>query len=499
MTEIALPPTRSPRIARPPVGLLLSIGAEKPEGGPGRPIDWIRAKPGKVNQFQAEAAKFGEVYGHEPHSIDDIYFLVNDVPTVLQIRLTAFSQTGIRGFGQTNYAALPPDEFLERAWGYQDEFLFFPKDATEVRAELRDSWEGEPIAGVVEGRDDPKVERLGIKLTASLEFCLPQVMGLGKVARISTGSRNSIRNLYSATWDCYEFFGNRLMGIPFRLALRPKPTQRFDAAKKAYTATTVYELILDTPLTIAELSETLRRRQEEFGIGTRESRLLESRMMTRALALPAGPDEREQTRDEPEPESPSDALLNRLAGLLDEAGAGGLMILRGVFGADSAVELGEEDAERLEAMLLAALPAEAVEGEIVEDTGQRPATEPEVRPATSSGESGPTQISAGAGLGEDEPAPSLLDESVGGVAPVSPSAELPYEEEPEPGTEDWGATVIPGNLRMSGQTLAEVYEATKHADRGGSIGWALRRNPDLWPAEFRVALAAFALDKGIEP
>ncbi len=369
-----VPSAARARIVRPPVGLLLSTGAPKPERGPGRPIDYIRPKEGTLAQYATEAAKYAEVYGDAPKSLSDVYFLVDDPTTVLQIRLTAFSQTGIRAIGQTNYAGLPADEFLARAWSYEDDILFFPKDQSEVRPELRENWEGAPIPGRLEGYDDPRRETVGFKLTASLEFCLPRVMGVGKVARISTSSRNSIRNLYAALWDSYYFFGQRLIGVPFRLAIRPKPTQRFDREAKKFTSTTVYELVLDTPLTIDEIYAEITRHRSELGYVDDQARGLESRMLTQALALNA-PSEDAQTRDEPEPNAPSDALLNRVARLEEEAREAGLApdtVLRGVFGVDSALELSAEDCERYAAMLDRALPAEYVEGEVIQGSDAEP-------------------------------------------------------------------------------------------------------------------------------
>ena len=60
MTAV-LPATERSRIARPPVGLLLSTGAPKPERGPGRPIDYIRPKEGTLGQFAEEAARWVHV------------------------------------------------------------------------------------------------------------------------------------------------------------------------------------------------------------------------------------------------------------------------------------------------------------------------------------------------------------------------------------------------------------------------------------------------------
>ena len=66
---------RSGSATRPPTGLLLSIGSEKPDRGPGRPIDYIRAKEGAVEQFTQAVAKYYDVYGEQPKQLDDVFFL----------------------------------------------------------------------------------------------------------------------------------------------------------------------------------------------------------------------------------------------------------------------------------------------------------------------------------------------------------------------------------------------------------------------------------------
>lgn len=521
MTELAVPVARVP--IRPPVGLLLSIGELRTNAkGTEYPakLDHFRAKPGKLGQHEAEVSAFQEHYGDDPKSIDDMKFISNDVPACLDIRLLAFSKTGFRGRGLTNYADQPflsREDFSARTWSYEDTFLYYPRDSKEVRPELRESWEGEPIEGILEGKEDPRVAKLGIKIVATLEFQLPEIMGVGRCARISTSSKRSISNLYSGLWLQWWAWGQQLMGIPFRLAVRPCSGQRFVKNEMVegerftgFLPNNGFELLIDTPLTEGEIFRRINERRLQLGPPSAEDIKRESQLLTKALALPVG-SESPQTRDEPEPDRPSDALLNRIAAMTEEAGDGALMMLRGVFGVDSAEELGSEDAERYEGMLLAALPAEEVEGEIVQgsgsdDTHRAVASRDEGSPsASASGSAAVDPESSGESKNQAtlEPEPPPLDDAPGGAAsPVAPPG-AEYEEEPEPtvGDEatDFGATVIPGNLRVSGRTLQAVYEETKDTPRGGWVGWALRRNPDLWPGDFRWALATFALERGIEP
>jgi hypothetical protein len=423
----AVEKSRRERVIRLPIGLLLSIGEEKPEGGPGRSIDYFRPKPGELGQYASAALKFGEVYGEKPDAIDDLYFLANAVPDVLDIRILAFSKLGIRGIGQTNFANITDaDEFEERVWGsesFKDDFLFFPKDQKEVRAELRENWEGEPIQGTLTGRDDPRVKRLDAKVVASLEFCLPQVMGVGTVARISTSGRTSTRNLWKALWQEWITFGS-LTGIPFRLSNRPRKKTYFNPEKKAMMPTTIRELVLDTPQTVKEIYDSIAQHREALGpaAADRDRMALEGQALMRRLALPPAPDDEKRTREEVDA-TPSDALLNRIAIVEQEVGIEAAhTVLRGVFGVESATELDPEKAERYWSILEASIDTEHVPAEdvvVFDDEG------------------------SGAGP-DDGNAPDVVDESADAAAEAVAEDEssAPDDSLPgEPGDEDLMAAV----------------------------------------------------------
>ena len=488
------------RNIRLPVGLLLSIGAEKPERGPGRAIDHFRPKEGQLAQYAAEAVRFNQVYGEAPKELRDVFFLANEVPAVLDIRLLAFSTSGIRGVGDTNYAEIRDEsDFETRVFGdraFHDGFTFFPKDVSEVRPELRDSWEGEPVHGQLEGRTDARVDKLQIKVVTSLEFCLPEIMGLGKVARISTSGRASTRNLYKALWTEWAMFGGQLQGIPFRLSLRPRSTQRFEKSEKKYVQTTVYELVLDTPHTVAELRAALDEHRRAFGLPDRDRLALEGRALKEALALPPGRDE-EETREEPEAEVPS-WLLNKIAHLEAELpdDARKAMLL-GVFGVEDSSELDVEQAERYWQILEAALPAEPVEGEVVDDAEATTSTAGEAAAAgaeppadvESGAGSGPSDTTAGTGLGDDAPVPPAPDD-LPGEPPVEPVPAVDVEaagEMPVPIGEgakthkllkDMPANWIEFALRESSARFFEPYPEFKAA----LDAWARSKHPDLWEA-----------------
>lgn len=501
MTSQALDVARKRHI-RLPVGLLLSIGAEKPERGPGRAIDHFRPKEGQLAQYAAEAAKFTEVYGDAPKELRDVHFLANEVPAVLDIRLLAFSTSGIRGVGDTNYAEIMDEnEFEDRVFGsraFVDGFTFFPKDVSEVRPEMRESWEGEPVHGQLDGPNDPRVEKLQVKVVASLEFCLPEIMGLGKVARISTSGRASTRNLYKAAWTQRSVFGG-LQGIPFRLSLRPRSTQRFVREEKKYTATTVYELVLDTPHTVAELRLALEEHRKVFGLPDRERLALEGRALKEMLQLPAPSEEPEETREEPVAEVPS-WLLNKIAALEHELPEEALRpMLLGVFGVEASADLDPEQAERYWKMLETAFPAEEVVGEVVDDemvtesreldgtATQEPAGEAGPSIAESGAESGPSHTTAAAGLGVDVPAASAPDDLPGEPSVAGPSEEeiaaagkmaVPIGEgaKQHKTLEDMAPNWIEFALRSSSARYFDAYPEFYAALEV----WAQAKHPDVW-------------------
>jgi hypothetical protein len=476
----AIEPMRKRQI-RLPVGLLLSIGAEKPERGPGRPLDHFRAKEGQEGQYAAEAARFREVYGEEPREIHDLFFLQNSVPEVLDIRLLAFSQTGIRGVGDTNFAEITDDDEFERrvfgAEAFTDGFTFFPRDVNEVRPELRESWEGEPIYDQLRGRSDPRVERLQIKVVASLEFCLPEVMGLGKVARISTSGRASIRNLWKALWTEWLAFNGNLSGPMFRLALRPRTTQRFDEKEKAYKQTTIYELVIDTPHTVSELRAAIEQHRRAFGAPLRERLRIEGRALSQALALPS-PQGEEQVREEPEAEIP-DWLLNKIASLERDLPPDAVRVmLLGVFGVERAQDLSPEQAERYWRMLEASFPSEEVEGEVVEngESSAGETAEASGGTATAAGDLAPADQDSGA-----EPGPTSTRQAEDSAweapqpsAPEELPGEPPVSELMDP-VDVAGALVVPKGTRR-GATLVSLSEERDW------FRYCLQ-HPELWAAE----------------
>jgi hypothetical protein len=366
---------------QPPTGLLLSIGdIIQSRGGRDIPtrIDHFRPKDGQLDQYAAAAAKFVEVYDAEPKILDDVYFLSNNIGDVLDIRLMAWGSSGVRLRGDTNFATLPRDEWEERAFAFDDGVTFYPLDAKEVRTAIRATWNGEPILDQLNGPTDPRIEKLAVNVECTLTFCLPKVMGFGTVAKITTKSKRSMRNLMSSVIDQSTFFQGQLIGIPFRLSVRPAKSRRFDKENRRYVPFEFFELVLDTPFTVQEAIDTIRERRVALGgsmlaLPPGEERAAESRAIEQMLSTdsPAA-DSVQQLREEPAPEhSADDARLNRLARLEGQLGDDAVRaFLVGVFGRDSAAELDEEQAVRYEEMLgraVADLAEDAGDPEIVDD------------------------------------------------------------------------------------------------------------------------------------
>jgi hypothetical protein len=362
---------------RPPIGLLLSIGdTTTSRGGKEIPtrIDYFRPKEGQLTQYAAAVAKFNDVYGPEPKQLDDVYFLSNNIGDILTIRLMAWGSSGPRLVGDTNFATLPPDEWEERANAFDDDITYYPLSPADVKPEIRDTWNGEPIRGRLSGPKDPSIKKLAINIECTLNFCLPEVMGFGTVAQITTKGRRSTRNLVSAINNQHQAFHGQLVGIPFRLSNRPARGRHFDPKDRTYKMTTFPEIVLDTPFTQRELLDAIRERREALGVGIEQPALgsAEGRAFTEALALPAGAatdGEDVQLRDEPSAvDRVDDALLNRIAQLQEQVGDGAMITLRGVFGVEDPRELDPAAAAQYEQILTRSIEAEPVEdAEIVDD------------------------------------------------------------------------------------------------------------------------------------
>lgn len=367
-------------VIRPQVGLMLSIG-EPPTQGRNYPkkLDHFRAKPGSEGQFDFAVHKFEDAYPtEESRKRIEIAFISNSLVDVLDIRLKAWGTSGLRAIGQTNFALCP-----EKMLAFDDTLTAFPEDRPDA------------IEYQLKGPDDPIIDRVGLKLYGVLRFAIPPVTGLTTLAEISTTSKRTMGNWLAGITQAQTLAAGQLAGIPFVLAVRPARTRFFDAKKGKRSTSTFYEVVLEAQHSIDEFMELVQTRRAQMQLGTaprlelpavRHDDAERDRELAPALWPDAADrlqdaqpdlDERAQVRDEPVTARPDDARLNRLAHLEQQVGAEAtLAVLRGVFGVDNPLELDDQDAERLEQMLLRnvaaaeeAEPAEEVVGEVVEETG----------------------------------------------------------------------------------------------------------------------------------
>ena len=385
-TELAVVEKASLRL---PIGLAVSTGEPKQPNRPGRPIDHFRFKEGDLGQYADAAAKALEVYGDTPKELDDVLLFSNDVRDILDIRVKAWGESGARIMGKTNFAAITDkDDYLNALNAWDDEILFYPLDAAEVAQATRskeraEAWQGEAIESKLRGPDDPRIAKYKMSVEATLRFGLPRVLGLGKVVLYGTKSARNRDNIRDALWFAHEAFRGQLIGIHFRLAVRPRKTRYFDKEKRARITSSGYEVVLDTPWTLDEAMHALVQMRTSFGDGERlalpagdgffadddaRARLEEeARILSAGRDLPQPSDEDVRTREEPSAiERLSDAQLNRLANLAKQFDGDVSIYLRGAFGVDSFEELTADQADQAEVALARLVDTERIEeGEYV--------------------------------------------------------------------------------------------------------------------------------------
>lgn len=379
-----------------PIGLLVATGELVPtrDGKSQRPtqLGWFRFKPGQLDQYADAAAKALDVYGPEPVSLDDVYLLSNSVPEILDIRIKAWGKSGLRIVGLTNFAELPPDEYADRVDAWTDEqVLLRPREAKEVPAKLRDTWQGETIPlRPLQGPDDPLISRFEMRVEATFRFCLPRVLGMGPVALYATASRHNRDQLYKALTDAESWLRGNLIGIPFRFRIRPRKTSYFDREKRAYLPTQTYEVVFDTPWTYQEAIEATRSNRAALAGGEplalpaapdselfadtdeRRRAAAEEELLRASDGLPIPGDEEALTRDEPETvDMVTGAQLNRISRLLDEYGADTHELLYGAYGVHTVEELTEAQAVMYEQSLRRLVAEQATpageEASVIED------------------------------------------------------------------------------------------------------------------------------------
>lgn len=257
-----LPPDHT---IRPQVGLMLSCG-EPPTTARGYPkkLDYMRPKPGALGQYQEAAQKFTEVFGDRPRSID-VLFVSDLIPEVLNVRPMVFGTAGLKAVGRHNLAMYPPGEFADQIRAFDWDLTTFPDNQPD------------PGEYKVNGRDDKVVTKMGLKVYATLYVSIPKVTGLMMVAAVSTTSARTAENWHNALNLAQRITGGVLVGIPFKLMLRPARVRYFDAKEKKRKTSEFQEWTLESQHSLEELYVIAGQRREAVNAGAPR------------LALPAGP------------------------------------------------------------------------------------------------------------------------------------------------------------------------------------------------------------------
>lgn len=168
-----------------------------------------RGAPVKTDYFipkgnDRAVAKFKERYGDTPRAID--VRLPSSLASFLEIKHLAFAggQNGeggvLKAVGRTNFA-------LEGTLGGPDLLTVFNVVDGNLSVEEVE----------IDGVDDPAAVALGLTLTTTVTFGIPDVLGFGGIAQISSRGKESTDTLWLTAVDIYG-----QLGAVASMILRPK-------------------------------------------------------------------------------------------------------------------------------------------------------------------------------------------------------------------------------------------------------------------------------------
>lgn len=359
--------------------LVLSIG-EKVEGqNHPRKLDHFRAKPGPF------ADKFHAVFGDKPTEIR-ICPPSNNFGDCLDLRWKAFAGGGpnspdggwLKALGRTNFA--------EEGLRGNVEAINGP--------ETCDGWNKDGTSGVftIDGPGDVSVVKFGMKIYTVARFLIPEVLGVGAWAEISSTSAQTRDSLFTTLGRIYRQTSGQWFGVELILYMQPAKARPMVDGKRITSR--FWSLAVRSPYSIAELiaaRDSLASIQAPAQLPALDHGNVERDLeispalwtppaqpgddIRQAIAdLPPARDEPLRTREEPSSVGrPDDATLNRIAALRQEVGADAAdLLLTGAFG----VEVEQLTAQTAGAYLaglerIAEQSAEPVVGEVVieEDGG----------------------------------------------------------------------------------------------------------------------------------
>ncbi len=221
------------------------MGAPKPDRGPGRPIDYFRAKVGDDGSHAAAAKKFHAVYGEKPRAIDIL--LPPEITTALHVEHIAWGSGGMKARGHTNFATVG-------TLGGPDTLTVWNEDGTVDEIEITDV-------------DDPAAKALEVSLYTTFQFYIPDVLGAASLCAITSKGQKTTDNLFAKLVELYGYFGSRVTFIVKpKLVLRPatgRPTVIDKETKKPKRIkSSFYALDLYVPESFDEMFGRLAARNE---------------------------------------------------------------------------------------------------------------------------------------------------------------------------------------------------------------------------------------------
>ena len=335
------PPVRQPADlgARAKPALVLSIGEKVPGQSHPRKLDHFRPKPGPF------AAKFHEVFGDAPTEIR-ICPPSNNFGDMLDIRWKAFAGGGPSNPDGGYLKALGRTNFAEQGLAGNVNAISGPDEC--------DGWnlDGTSGAFALSGPGDDVIAKLGMKIYTVARFLVPEVLGVGAWAEISSTSAQTRDSLFTTLGRIYRQTSGQWFGVELVLYMQPAKARPIVDGKRITSK--FWSLAIRSPYSIAELlaardslaSIQAPSRLPALDHGNVDRDLEVSPALwtppaqpgddiRQAIAdLPPARDEPLRTRDEPSSvERPDDATMNRIAALRQEVGADAAdLLLTGAFG-----------------------------------------------------------------------------------------------------------------------------------------------------------------------
>lgn len=182
--------------------LRLAIGFKDPEkrGAPTK-TDYFIAKDGPENEFARAAAKFREVYGERPKAVE--IRLPGEFGDALDIRYKAFAGAGENGSGGVMTAKGDTNFALYDYVGGPDTLTIWKQDGSvlEVQTAGLDATTGEPL--------DEIAADLKLGLYTTFRFGIPNVLGYGSHAEITSKGKATTDTLWFKLRGFYGTFGHR--------------------------------------------------------------------------------------------------------------------------------------------------------------------------------------------------------------------------------------------------------------------------------------------------